>query len=92
MPIIHSHTSLAASSSAVSTSFWSSCAKKKNLSKNLGQGSDLVQQRLALAGGVLGHLAQQMLDGLARVRDRDALGRVDACDLVGQEELGYFDG
>lgn len=33
-----------------------------------------------------------MLDGLARVGDGDALGGVDACDLVRQEELGDLDG
>lgn len=56
------------------------------------QGDDLVQQGFTLARGVLGHLLQQMLDRLARVRDGDALRRLDARDLEREEEFGHLDG
>ena len=57
----------------------------------LGKGGDLVEQGLRLASGVLLHLLQEMVDGLARVGRDISLGRLDARHLEGEEKLGHLD-
>jgi hypothetical protein len=51
----------------------------------------LVQQRLVLPGRVAQHLAQEVIDGLARVGGRVPLRRLDARHLERQDELGHLD-